>query len=85
MRANQPWSRKAACRGIDAAVFYPSSDADVDSARSICTQCTAQSECLEFALANYEHWGVWGGATESERVSIRRRRQRAARSEMLTA
>lgn len=79
------WSKNAACRGIDAAIFYPVSEDDVDVAKSICDQCRAQSQCLEFALANREHNGVWGGATERERRRILRQRQRAARQRKLIA
>lgn len=77
------WSKNAACRGIDAAIFYPASEDDVDVAKSICNQCRAQSQCLEWALAKREHNGVWGGASERERRRILRQRQRAARQKKL--
>jgi WhiB family redox-sensing transcriptional regulator len=34
--------------------------------------------CLEWALANRERDGVWGGATERERRRIIRQRRRTA-------
>jgi WhiB family transcriptional regulator, redox-sensing transcriptional regulator len=34
--------------------------------------------CLEFALAEREKAGVWGGATERERRRIVRQRRRSA-------
>lgn len=85
MRENQKWSVKAACRGIDAAVFYPISEDDALIAKSICDACSAREACLEFALSNRENNGVWGGSTERERRRVLRQRQRAARALVLTA
>jgi WhiB family redox-sensing transcriptional regulator len=36
--------------------------------------CPVRVECLEYAIANSEDYGVWGGTTEKERVKIRRSR-----------
>jgi WhiB family transcriptional regulator, redox-sensing transcriptional regulator len=74
------WRAKGACRGIDAAVFYPDED-DLHAeevAKSICAQCGVRVMCLEFALAEREKAGVWGGATERERRRIVRQRRRSA-------
>lgn len=79
-RENQRWSAKAACRGIEAGVFYPISEEDALIAKSICSGCSAREDCLEFALTNRENNGVWGGSTERERRRMLRHRQRAARS-----
>jgi len=43
-------------------------------AKSLCTRCDAKGECLEFALATREKYGIWGGTTEKERRRILRRR-----------
>jgi WhiB family redox-sensing transcriptional regulator len=32
-----------------------------------------QAECLEYALANDERFGIWGGLDERERRRLRRR------------
>ena len=37
-----------------------------------------QQQCLEFALANRESEGIWGGATEKERRRILRQRRKTA-------
>jgi WhiB family redox-sensing transcriptional regulator len=34
--------------------------------------------CLEFALANREREGIWGGTTERERRRIHRQRRKSA-------
>ena len=72
------WRQRGACRGLDPEVFYPISDEDAGEAKSICGSCTAQEQCLEYALANRETDGVWGGATERERRRILRQRRKTA-------
>lgn len=73
------WRLYRACNGIDPDVFFPHTAADEKHAKSICQGCEVRSECLEFAIAQREDHGIWGGASERERRSIirRRRRQRA--------
>jgi WhiB family redox-sensing transcriptional regulator len=34
--------------------------------------CEMRTACLEYALANDERFGVWGGLSEKERLSLRR-------------
>lgn len=74
------WQDRAACRGLDATVFYPADDDDVAVAiaKQVCAQCPVQEACLEHALAGREKNGVWGGCTEAERRRIQRRRRRSA-------
>ena len=75
---NLSWRQKAACRGVDPDIFYPVSDDDAGAAKAICAGCPVREACLEYALANRERDGVWGGATERERRRmIRQRRQTA--------
>ena len=39
-------------------------------AKAVCRDCPVKQDCLEMALAEREHFGVWGGTTEVERKSI---------------
>lgn len=78
------WQRHAACRGLEAEIFYPP-DSDVAGdeetafeAKAVCAACAVSGECLEYAIAVREKEGVWGGQTAAERVRIIRRRRRAA-------
>jgi len=70
------WLNGCSCRGLDPAIFYPTSDEDADEAKAVCGVCPVQEECLEHAIVHREHSGVWGGATERERQRIIRRRRR---------
>ena len=75
---NLSWRQHAACRGIDPNIFYPVSDDEAEEAKGICAACPVRQACLEFALANRERDGVWGGATERERRRIVRQRRKTA-------
>jgi WhiB family redox-sensing transcriptional regulator len=75
---NANWRQRAACRGIDADVFYPLSDEMAEEAKGICADCPVREACLEHALMTRERDGVWGGRTERERRRILRQRRKSA-------
>ncbi|WP_412080384.1 WhiB family transcriptional regulator [Streptomyces sp. SCL15-6] len=77
------WQADAACRGMDSAVFFPPAGEPTmarrrreDAARAICRSCPVSGPCGRFALASQQHYGVWGGYTETERRSAVRRMNR---------
>lgn len=72
------WRQRAACQGVDAQIFYPITDEQADDAKSVCASCHVREACLEWALTNREHDGVWGGTTERERRRMVRQRRRSA-------
>jgi len=69
------WQLKAACRGPQAAVFFPPprferKDEKLERerrAKAICAQCSVAADCLEYALSIREPHGIWGGVNEAER------------------
>lgn len=73
------WMEAANCSGIDPDVMFPVEKIGptVATAKAICRGCDVQAECLAHALTVGEPYGVWGGFTESERRSMRRRQRRA--------
>lgn len=50
--------------------FFAEDVAGQTAAVAVCAQCPVQRLCLSYALAN-EEFGVWGGATESQRAALR--------------
>ena len=66
---------KAACRGPQAAVFFPPPQFERKEekferetrAKAICATCSVRKECLEYAIAIREPHGIWGGLNEVER------------------
>jgi WhiB family redox-sensing transcriptional regulator len=68
------WQRQANCMGVDPDLFFPERGASTREAKEVCRGCVVREDCLEFALANGEKFGIWGGLSERERRKIRRRR-----------
>ena len=72
------WQAKAACRGPQAAVFFPPPQFERKHeraeremrAKQICESCAVISDCLNYALDIREPHGIWGGLNESERRVI---------------
>lgn len=74
--ANQDrsWKSAGACAGFDTDMFYPERGESTDEAKAVCQGCDIREQCLEFALANGENFGIWGGTSERQRREIRRQR-----------
>lgn len=82
---DENWADKAACRGLDPAVFYPLTEEEAEEAKAICGECAVRVPCLEYAIAHREKNGVWGGHTERERMRIIRRRRRLRQQQVAQA
>ena len=78
------WKDSSNCLGEDPDLFFPERGASTREAKEVCRGCIVQEDCLEYALANGEKFGIWGGMSERERRRIRRQRalerQAAART-----
>lgn len=77
------WVSRANCRGIDPDLFFPERGASTRDAKEVCRGCRVREDCLVFALATGQKFGIWGGLSERERRRVRRvlalgRRQRGA-------
>lgn len=77
------WMTYANCAGVDPALFFPEREyggpADVQAAKEVCRGCVVRAKCLDYAIANGERHGVWGGETEKTRRRIGKERRAAAR------
>lgn len=83
VRASRDWRSRAVCRDEDPELFYPVGTSgpalmQVAEAKSVCRRCPVVSECLTWAMEAGENAGVWGGMSEDERRSLKRRDARAA-------
>jgi WhiB family redox-sensing transcriptional regulator len=74
------WLTAAACRGMDPELFFPDRGEPTEPAKAVCAGCRVRGECLDYALANVERFGVWGGTSERERRTIRTQRLLARRA-----
>ncbi|MGW2826472.1 WhiB family transcriptional regulator [Streptomyces sp. NPDC001443] len=66
------WQARALCAQTGADFFFPEPGSSVREAKRICGMCEMRSACLDYALANDERFGVWGGLSEKERLQLRR-------------
>ena len=70
----ESWQMFANCLGVAPDLFFPERGASTKEAKAVCQGCVVREDCLEYALANGEKFGIWGGLSERERRRIRRQR-----------
>ena len=68
----QDWQERALCAQTDPEAFFPEKGGSTREAKRICLGCEVKDECLEYALAHDERFGIWGGLSERERRRLRR-------------
>lgn len=66
------WQADALCAQTDPEAFFPEKGGSTREAKRICDGCEVRAQCLEYALANDERFGIWGGLSERERRKLRR-------------
>jgi WhiB family redox-sensing transcriptional regulator len=76
--ADYTWRRDAICRDTDPDLFFPVGTTgyalvQIDRAKQVCGECPVHVDCLEYALETNQDSGIWGGTSEEERRTIRRR------------
>jgi WhiB family redox-sensing transcriptional regulator len=49
------------CHAGDPDLWFAETPADLERAKTLCTDCPARRQCLAAALDRAEPWGVWGG------------------------
>lgn len=85
---NPEWRKRAACRGTDPDLFFPSGytrnyDQQIEDAKDICSTCPVKQSCLESAMTiegsrrSEFRYGVQGGTTPAERHALYERRRKA--------
>src|SRR4029079_2407910 len=62
----EDWQERALCAQVDPDSFFPEKGGSTREAKRICQGCEVRSECLEYALAHDERFGIWGGLSERE-------------------
>ena len=49
-------------------------------AKKLCADCPIRLECLEYALAADEEYGVWGGLSPVERRQLKRNKKKGGKN-----
>ena len=76
------WRNRATCLGEDPELFFPIGNAgpalvQIEEAKAICRRCQVVDTCLRWAMESGADTGVWGGLSDDERRSLKRRKARA--------
>lgn len=79
------WRHRSECLEEDPELFFPIGNTgpaitQIEEAKTICRRCDVMEICLKWALENGQDAGVWGGMSEDERRSLKRRNARARRA-----
>ena len=67
------WQDRGLCAQTDPEAFFPEKGGSTREAKKVCLTCDVRQECLEYALANDERFGIWGGLSERERRKLKKR------------
>ena len=67
------WQERALCAQTDPEAFFPEKGGSTREAKRVCLTCDVRGECLEYALAHDERFGIWGGLSERERRKLKKR------------
>ena len=70
--AELTWQDDALCAQTDPELFFPEKGGSTREAKRICRSCTVRAECLDYALAHDERFGIYGGFSERERRRLKR-------------
>ena len=81
------WRHRALWWYAELEVFFPIGGTgpavvQIEQANAVCRRCPVVKSCLDWALSSGQDSGVWGGHSEDERRSLKRR---TARTRVRTA
>jgi WhiB family redox-sensing transcriptional regulator len=65
------WQERALCAQTDPEAFFPEKGGSTREAKKVCLGCDVRAECLDYAIANGEKFGIWGGLSERERRKLK--------------
>jgi len=69
--------RAGVCAQVDPELWFPEKGGSTREAKALCARCPVRPECLAYALAHDERFGIWGGASERDRRRMKRATTRA--------
>jgi WhiB family redox-sensing transcriptional regulator len=66
-----PWREFALCLNYQPYLWYSEEAGDAVKAVRICEECPVRSDCLSWAIARNESYGIWGGVSARRRMRMR--------------
>lgn len=82
--SSDDWRHKAACIEEDPELFFTknSNSYGIEEAKKVCQSCEVRNICLNEAITKGYDDGVWGGLSDEERRSLKRRNSRAKKARL---
>lgn len=74
-----PWMNDALCAQTDPELFFPQKGGSTRGAKKVCGECDVREQCLGYALASDERFGIWGGKSERERRKLKKTEPKPSR------
>lgn len=72
----------ALCAQADPEAWFPARGSTVRPAVRVCRACPIEADCLEWALATDQRFGVWGGQSERSLRKLRKARKAATSADV---
>jgi WhiB family redox-sensing transcriptional regulator len=72
------WMPYSLCAQSDPEAWFPEKGGSTREAKKICGGCPVRDQCLKWALATDERFGVWGGLSERDRRKLRKKAAQGA-------
>lgn len=70
------WRDYALCSEVGGdEIWFPEKGGSTKTAKAICRRCEVEDECLEYALATDQNFGIWGGTSVQDRERLKAQRQ----------
>jgi WhiB family redox-sensing transcriptional regulator len=70
--AELSWQERGLCAQPAPEAFFPEKGGSTREAKKVCLGCDVRGDCLEYALAHDERFGIWGGLSERERRRLKK-------------
>jgi WhiB family redox-sensing transcriptional regulator len=65
------WQADGLCLEYPEVTWFPERGQSSAPAKAVCGRCLVQRECLDYALADPDLMGVWGGMSQRDRARQR--------------
>lgn len=69
---SEEWRDGALCATVDPQLFFPETTEEAKVAKQLCRTCDVVEQCLQYALAKDEQYGIWGAKSPNERRALLR-------------
>ncbi len=64
------WMDSGLCAQTDPELFFPDKGGSTKTSKGLCRKCPVIDPCLDFAMADENTLGVWGGTSTRDRMRM---------------